>query len=106
VRLIFSSDVTQAAADGAPGDPEDDAAPGEPEDDAAPGDPEDDAAPGDPEDDAAPGDPEDDAAPGVFWLPHAVMTSPDAATAKTPRVTVRLRAPALVTPWQAAVRAR
>jgi hypothetical protein len=25
-----------------------------------------------------------DAAPGAFWLAHAVMTSPHAATAKTP----------------------
>jgi len=41
------------------------------------------------------GDAADDAVPGEFWLPHAVMTSPHAATAKTPRVTVRPRAAAL-----------
>jgi hypothetical protein len=42
------------------------------------------------------GDVADDAAPGATWLPHAVMTSPHAATAKTPKVTVRSRTAALV----------
>jgi hypothetical protein len=63
VRLIFSRDVTQAstpAADGELGDVV-----------------------------VAADDVADDAAPGGFWLAHAVMTSPHAATAKKPRVTVR-----------------
>jgi len=38
----------------------------------------------------------DDAALGGFWLAHAVMTSPHAATAKTPKVTVRSRTAAPV----------
>ena len=41
-----------------------------------------------------------------FWLPHAVMVSPHAATANTPRMTERLRAAALVGQWQAARRSR
>jgi hypothetical protein len=72
VRLIFSRDVTQAstpAADGELGDvvvPADDGV-------------------------VLADDVADDAAPGGFWLAHAVMTSPHAATAKTPKVIVRSR---------------
>jgi hypothetical protein len=50
-------------------------------------------------------DVEDDAAPGAPWLPHAVMTSPHAATAKKPKVTVRSRAAVPMSLRQAAGRA-
>jgi len=72
VRLIFSRDVTQASAPAADGELGGVVVPG-----------------GDvvvPADEVA-----DDAAPGGFWLAHAVMTSPHAAAAKTPRVIVRSR---------------
>ena len=44
----------------------------------------------------------DDVVLDRFWLPHAVMASPHAATAKTPRVAVLLRAAAPVGQWQPA----
>jgi hypothetical protein len=37
------------------------------------------------------GDVADDAAPGAAWLAHAVMPSPHAARARTPKVTERSR---------------
>ena len=41
-------------------------------------------------------DDDDDGAPGAAWLAHAVMPSPQAATAKKPKVTERSRTAALV----------
>jgi hypothetical protein len=72
VRLIFSREVTQAStptADGELGDVVVAA------DDVV----------------VSAGDVVDDAAPGGFWLAHAVMISPHAATATTPKVIVRSR---------------
>jgi hypothetical protein len=65
VRLIVSRDVAQASTPAAEGELGDVVVPA---------------------DDVA-----DDAAPGGFWLAHAVMTSPHAATAKTPKLIVRSR---------------
>jgi hypothetical protein len=72
VRLIFSRDVTQASTPAADGELGDVVVPAG--DVVVPA-----------------GDVADDAAPGGFWLAHAVMTSPHAATAKTPKVIVRSR---------------
>jgi len=65
VRLIFSRDVAQASTPAAEGELGDVV--------------------------VAADDVADDAAPGESWLAHAVMTSPHAATAKTPKVIVRSR---------------
>jgi hypothetical protein len=72
VRLIFSRDVAQASMPTADGELGDVVAPA-----------------GDVV--ASAGDVVDDAAPGESWLAQAVMTSPHAATAKTPKVIVRSR---------------
>jgi len=71
VRLIFSRDVAQAATPAADGELGDAVVLGDVV--------------------VAADDVADDAAPGGFWLAHAVMTSPHAATAKTPKVIVRSR---------------
>jgi hypothetical protein len=71
VRLIFSRDVTQASTPAV--------AEGELGNVVVPAD------------EVADDGVADDAAPGGSWLAHAVMTSPHAATAKTPKVIVRSR---------------